>query len=384
MTVAAHQPEPTPSPERRLEWSRRIGARRFALIGFIAACGCVAAGGRGDWSYFAYLGRQLVGESGLHLYARFPDTQTGPFTLLVAGLLSHTPRNGFVACVILLAAAGLLVMRQIESQMDRSAPELERNLRVLIAGVLVAVWWSMFGRFGHIDDGLGLLLVVFALDAHIGRHPMRAGLLVGLAIGFKPWTVMFWPLALPARGETLFDWRTARSVGILAATVVGTWAPFVLADRDTLSGLSPTVLPAYDSVLRLLGLVDLADSTWLRLLQLVLSSCVVLAATRTNQVEAAVMGGIAVRIMLDPGTWPYYSTGLVVGAVIWDLRRTRRMLPLWGLGTSLALVPTSILPFERLRAVLRLMCCVAAVACALRGSFRNRGTPELVAVAADS
>jgi hypothetical protein len=42
----------------------------------------------------------------------------------------------------------------------------------------------------------------------------------------------------------------------------------------------------------------------------------------------------AVRIALDPSTYPYYDAGPIVGALVWDLMGARRAIPAWTLATG--------------------------------------------------
>jgi hypothetical protein len=39
--------------------------------------------------------------------------------------------------------------------------------------------------------------------------------------------------------------------------------------------------------------------------------------------------GVGARIALDPGVHGYYTPGIMMGALLWDLLGTRRPLPTW-------------------------------------------------------
>jgi hypothetical protein len=70
---------------------------------------------------------------------------------------------------------------------------------------------------------------------------------------------------------------------------------------------------------------------------------------------------------MDPGTWAYYTPGLVVGALVWDAYESRRKLPWVTMAATLLLLPAWIVPSDEARACLRLLACVAAVAAVLGG-----------------
>jgi hypothetical protein len=332
-------------------------------MGFIAVCGAVLSGGRGDWNYFVELGRAMLSSDGLSVYARHADAQTGPLTLITAAFFSILPRNGFVLCVTACAALGILSVWLTE----RFAPEwrnaYSRRLATLFGGAIVIGWWSSLGAYGHIDDASVLVLSLVALACHTRNRALWAAVAVGIAIAFKPWAVIFGPLCLPPGTPT--KWPSKRRIlagpAIAAALSALLWLPFILAEPSTIRGLSPTVNVAYDSIIRLVGLSDFGDSRQLRVVQLLFASTVVLCAVIRERADGALVAGIAARLLLDPGTWTYYSAGFVLGALVWDLWRTERTIPLWTIAASVAVVPDTLLPFERLRACLRLIGCVVAI-----------------------
>jgi Glycosyltransferase family 87 len=331
---------------------------------FVAACGAVLGGGRGDWNYFVELGRSMVQDTGLGVYARYGDGQTGPLTLLAAGGLSLTPRNGFVACAVLCAVAGLLAVRAAERpETDREPDDVGTCL--LVGGVAVIMWWSMLGAYGHLDDAVVLACLLFAFRQHVADRSERAGVLVGLAVGFKPWAAVFWPLTLGRwwrRGHRLPGASDLGGAALAAGIGAASWMPFVIAHPSTLSRLSPTVKIAPDSVLELVGATQWGTSMWLRIGQLIAASAVALIAVVRRRPEGAVLAAIGCRLLLDPGTWPYYTPGFVLGALVWDLHRRHGRFPIVTLAAAVLLCPAWLLPWETGRAALRLCATVGAIA----------------------
>jgi hypothetical protein len=58
---------------------------------------------------------------------------------------------------------------------------------------------------------------------------------------------------------------------------------------------------------------------------------------RTGRWPAVLFAAISVRLLFDPGTYAYYTSGLVLAAILVDLLLTKRRVPLYAL-TALALV----------------------------------------------
>jgi ABC-type lipoprotein export system ATPase subunit len=143
------------------------------------------------------------------------------------------------------------------------------------------------------------------------------------------------------------------------------WAPFILADGGTLSAIRPTIWTAPDSVLHLV-----TDGTWtipaaLRLVQLALALLVVCVLVMRGQPASALAAGVAVRLLVDGGTWPYYTAGLIAGALLFDLTAHRHRLP-WAVLVATALLPKSTwIEPDELRALLRLLACSMAIGTAV-------------------
>jgi hypothetical protein len=54
--------------------------------------------------------------------------------------------------------------------------------------------------------------------------------------------------------------------------------------------------------------------------------------------------GVGARIALDPGVYGYYTAGVLLGALLWDLLGLRRAAPVWTItsGVALAAAPALI------------------------------------------
>jgi hypothetical protein len=97
--------------------------------------------------------------------------------------------------------------------------------------------------------------------------------------------------------------------------------------------------------------------------------------TLRGHVACALLLGVSVRLLLDGGTWPYYTAGLIVGALLWDVLESEYRIP-WATIAASALLPkpTWIEPAE-VRALMRLVACLGAIALVLwavrRGTRRD-------------
>src|SRR3954454_19675844 len=82
----------------------RVAGWRYTVLGCVAVASAVVAGGRGDWNQFVDTGRVMLDSAGLHVYEIHHDVQAGPLALLLAWMLAHTPRDGFVMAAFITAA----------------------------------------------------------------------------------------------------------------------------------------------------------------------------------------------------------------------------------------------------------------------------------------
>jgi hypothetical protein len=142
----------------------------------------------------------------------------------------------------------------------------------------------------------------------------------------KPWGMIMLPLilVLPWR----LWWKPLVTAGTIAAVA---WLPFIIADAGTLEALKPAVRLEPDSLVHLVGFSDAPE--WIRPVQLAATLAVGVLAVRRGRWPSVLLVGIATRLLLDPGTFTYYSSGLVLAALVWDLLRSATALPVWTMVT---------------------------------------------------
>ncbi|SEL29028.1 hypothetical protein [Streptacidiphilus jiangxiensis] len=318
----------------RASW-HRWALTLWALVWMVAEM----PGGAYSWHYFSH-GSALLFDGaganppgGLHLYANYPSLQIGPFAFVCAQVLrSVGPDNGVVAGQLVMTAAGLLVLHTLERCVATTRPDLEqrpaalRRTLVLGGGVFLVVWESLAVHYGHLDDALALLCAVLAVRALLADAPAVAGLCLGLAVDAKPWALAFLPLVLAAPRI-----RRRHVAVYAAATVVLAWLPFVLADPGTLTATQYAIVNEPSSALRALGVGSAGTPSWDRLAQLVTGCGLGLWAVLRGRWQAVLLLGVGARIALDPGVYAYYTAGLLVGTLCWELLGLRRPVPLWSL-----------------------------------------------------
>ncbi len=346
----------------------RVLRLRYWLYGALSLSWAVIAGGRGDWNRFVVAGHRMFGADGLHVYERNVDIQTGPISLMLARLLSTTPRNGFVACVLLSGLAGAASLRIIEWQALSREPASRRRIETgcLIGGVPLAFTWSKLGGYGHLDDALVLLTGVAATVLALRGRTWAVAVLVGVAAATKPWAIVFVPLTmidlLPAlAGHARGLWlRSLAAPGLAIGITAMFWSPFIIAAPGTRDAIRPTVKVADDSILRMIGFADSTVPAGIRTFQVLLAIALGVCAVAARRSVSVMMVAIAVRIATDPGTWSYYTPGLVVSALLVDVLGMRRILPIASLTVLFFLAPSWLVPSSDLLAVLRLAGCLLA------------------------
>lgn len=357
---------PTTAPERTLTRLARVAVehRWLLLIGVALLASLRAIGhGHGDWDFFVDASRRLVGEpvaslpgpGGLLLYASNPYVLTGPLPLLFVRVTDLVGLGGSYAIGVvsanLLAVGAVALLERTAAALDRARPET-----TLIGGVVLLVAWSELAGYGHIDDALVLFAVAAALLGLATRQWLAVGIALGLAIATKQWGVMFLPLAfaLPTR-----QWRAAAlavGIGVVA------WAPFVIAAPEMLSQLGTVQIVADDSVFAVLRYPALHGPQWVRAAELCGGLLLVAFAVLRGRWQAALFAAIAFRVLIDPATWSYYTAGVVLGALAWDLLGTRRVIPVWTIVTFLLLAEATLLVDDPvLRGGLRAFACLAAL-----------------------
>jgi hypothetical protein len=299
------------------------------------------------WHFFASGSALLFGGAagagalpgGLHLYANYPQLQIGPLAFLIAeGLRQLGPHQGVFVAEAATMAMGLYLLHELTRIALIVRPDLERRpvaLRVtVLAGgaVFLASWAELAVNFAHLDDAVALMLAVLAVRAALAERPILTGLCVGLATDSKPWALVFLPIALmlPIRA-----WGRAAASALAAIAVA--WLPFALADHHTVAAMHYTIRNLPGSALHALGVSDPRTPSWDRPAQLLVGCVLGAAAVWRGRWPAVILLGVGARIALDPADWGYYTAGVLVGALLWDLVGTPRPIPLWTVTSFAAL-----------------------------------------------
>lgn len=298
---------------------------RLAVIGLIcwvAVCALVAARHPFfSWHYFATAGQTLLSPGGLHVYGEHPELQFGPITMAVCALLELAPAT--VAAVLagtLMIALGVGTAGML-ADLTREA-RVSRRTAMTYAALLAPLWLVLAIRYGHLDDALALFLMTTAVASAKREHWLAAAVLLAAAIDAKPWVLPMAVLLLAAP-------RAARlkSLAIFVVATALPWIPFVVADPRTVQLSRFVITVADDSVLRQIGSLALATPTWDRPAQFLLGGALAVWLVRHDRWVCVPFAVLSVRLLLDPQTYLYYATGLVLAAAIADLtRRDRRPL----------------------------------------------------------
>lgn len=338
-----HEPEPAGG-------SPRPGARLAASWGrywYLVVLGCwtlawfvhFARNGGMAWHFFT-TGSTLLFDGapnpralpgGLHLYANYPQLQIGPVAFVITQGLRHLgPHQGVFATEAVLTAAGLYLIHALKRIALTVRPDLGQRPVALhvtfLAGgaVFLVSWTELTVTFAHLDDAVALILAVLAVRAATAGRPLLTGLCIGLATGSKPWALVFLPLLLmlPVRA-----WGRAAASMLAAIAVAG--LPFAIADHNTVTALHYTIRNMPGSALRALGVSDPRTPSWDRPAQLLIGWVLAAAAVWRGRWPAVILLGVGARIALDPADWGYYTAGILLGALLWDVLGTRRPVPLW-------------------------------------------------------
>jgi hypothetical protein len=328
-----------------------------------------------SWNFFPKGARLLFSDRGLHLYATAPNLQIGPLAFLVAEPLRYLgPSSGRYTAVVLLTALGPLTLFLASRIGFRGA--VVSNGRLLLAGlVLLPVWCEVATHFAHLDDVLALLLGLWALISVGRRRPIVVGLLLAAAADSKPWAIAFAPLILalasPLRLKAALAW-----LGGLAIA----WLPFLLADSRTMRAARFRIPTAASSSLRVFGVHAGHTPSWDRPAQILLGIAAATLVVRRGGWPAVLLAAIAARLLLDPATKPYYTSGLVVAAIVVDLWLTDRRIPAFAIGAVLLLyaVRATGLPPHELGELRALYCVFVLMWCVwpTRSGFPSAGGPR--------
>jgi hypothetical protein len=326
-----------------------------------------APGGGFSWHYFDLAARLITGTgpaAGLHVYAAHPELQMGPLAMLAAiPLRAIAPGLGYVVAPALLTLTGPALLAVLVRAREAAHGPISRPMLLLTGVFTLPVWAEVTTHYAHLDDVLAMAFGLAALVASRRNAPVWTGLLLAGAVDAKPWALGFGALLLVLAPPTR---RLAAMVAAAGIAVV--WLPFLLADPATLSLTHFTIDNVDDSALRALGVNTGSTPSWDRPAQLMLGAAAGVAAIRRGRWPLVLLMVLAVRLLLDPETYPYYSSSLVLAAAAADLLSGHRRLPLWTAAcASWYTANELLLPFAPATAlgVLRAAFCLALIAAAL-------------------
>lgn len=289
----------------------RCSARTALLAVPVAVYVLMAALGPrayGDLQFLEAGASVLVGH-GVHLYALRPDIQVGPLGLVcVAALRAVLP--GQVHGALLAVSAGLLIATLAALR----AALRPRATPFLVGASMVALLWAaVLPQWAHLDDELALTLTVLAWSAALRRHPGMVALALTGAIAAKPWAAACLPILL------LLPCLRLRALLGVAAGTAATYLPFVVGDPRTAAALARFAIPAQaDSLPALLGLAQAPG--WERPVQLLAAWLLGAACLRAGRKDLLLLAVLAPRVLLDAGTFDYYTVELGIGLVAAELR----------------------------------------------------------------
>ncbi len=366
-TVLAREPRSSEPLSARLVWVVLVG---WAAVWFAAR----AWSGAYSWHFF-WLGSGLLVQpglpgGGLHLYAAHPQLQIGPLALAatIPFRLLGVAAGGLAAGAVSMAAA-LAAMYLLTRRPGRERP-VEPMLVLTTGLLLVPVWSEVAVRYTHLDDVLAVAFAVAALHALRKQLPFATGLLLAAAVDSKPWAAAFAVLVLALPGR-----RRIPAVIGLAAGVILVWAPFLLADAGTLAIGQFQIDNVASSALNALGVHMARTPWWDRPAQLVAGLLAGAILVRRGRPEAVMFAAIASRLLLDPQTYPYYTSGLVLAAACLDLLASSRRVPWWTMSVAAFWIIDAVgirtLP-AGVRGEIRAVYCLAAVALLVTCSLRRR------------
>lgn len=280
------------------------------------------------WHYFVDAAHLLVrdfgaDDGGFRLYRTHPEFQFGPIVILVAVPYAWLPPSvGEWAVMVTGSLAGVVALA---FGVDALRIRNRSPVLPLVVGVLFLVMWLRLAAYtAHVDDVLALTAVVAAGLAIERRRPGWAVAALSVAAAAKPWAIVFAPIAM------LGDVRLRIDRCLLVALLsVATWLPFLVAAPGTVDALRDYAIGVHvNSGLRALGLLEASTPAWVRPAQFALGLTVTtIAVVWRGSWPAAFLAGIAVRMLIDPATEHYYTTGFVLAALVWELDRWPGRLP---------------------------------------------------------
>jgi hypothetical protein len=344
----------------------------------------------GSWKFFAKASELLGARDqqtgsglGLHLYAKYPQAQFGPVSVVAARMAIYvSPKYAVHVAQVVSMFSYVLILLLVHNCVLRSRPQQDhkRAIQVLVVSgaVLLPVWIDLAIARIHIDDVLAITGVVLAIWALIAKHPYVGAIAVGVAADAKPWAVVFLLVLLIAEPNDRWP-----AFGLALSFAFFPWIPFILGDTHTLASLTHfTISNNQSSPLRALGVQSPRTPRWDRPVQLLLGTGFGIGAVVRRRWEGVLLMGVAGRLLIEPGTNHYYVAGLAVGALVWDSLAGQGRLPWMTLWTvTLFEVPNHVAFFSRhVVGLLRVAACLGAVVyVVLRPSREDGWEPSAIA-----
>jgi hypothetical protein len=298
------------------------------------------------WHFFHDAARLLIGDGppgetgGLRLYGDHPEFQFGPLSIFVAVPLSFLGETaGSWVAMLLASGGGLLALALLLDAVEGLRPGFRatvgRGVIALAGATFIITWGDVAVRTAHIDDAVALIAIAAAVRWCARMQPTggrwKPMLALAVAAAAKPWGVIFAPLALlpavtpdEAGWRWLGAWLRANRAGLARVAMVGvmallTWAPFIIAEPQTLDTAEFGIPNDPTSVLRALGVSDPTTPSWVRPAQLTGGMALVAVVVARGWWPSALLVGMAWRLLLDPGANRYYTIGLVLAALLVEL-----------------------------------------------------------------
>ncbi|MDH2442842.1 hypothetical protein QDR37_02670 [Amnibacterium sp. CER49] len=303
-----------------------LAARPWIPLVVVAATVLAAHLGTRDWSwhYIARGVRTLFSPVGLHLYALHPELQMGPLTFALGALFVIVLKGavGSVAADAVMMVVGLLAVREIRTLIDVS-DACARRRWFLASGLVLVAWSEVAVHWAHLDDAMALLLGVVGVRLARSERFLPAGLVLALAIGFKPWAVPFVAVLLLADRR-----RLLAALGMLGGLSVLIWGPFLLADPSSVGAGRFGIHVEAASTIHLLHLAHGTTPAWCRPAQLLGGLLLAGLAVRRGRWPAVLLVVIALRMLIDPAAKNYYDSGLILGAALFDAAGATAAVPM--------------------------------------------------------
>jgi hypothetical protein len=285
------------------------------------------------WHYFVDAAHLLVRDSqaeggGLRLYRTHPEFQFGPIVILVSVPYAWLPTPvGEWAVMVTASLAGVAALAFGVGAVRIRRPDAEERFRLLplLIGVpFVALWLRVAAYTAHIDDVIALVAVAASGLTIERRRTGWTVVALTVAAAAKPWAIIFAPMAMLGDVRPRVD----RAALVLVLSVA-TWLPFVVGSPGTIEALRDFAIGVdVNSGLRALRLDETTTPVWVRPAQVALGlAATTIAVLWRRSWPAAFVAGIAARMLIDPATEHYYTAGLVLAALVWELDDSPDRLP---------------------------------------------------------